>query len=198
MTFVTAVDLSRATSILYPGQVRGEYRAHGGFRFDNAGETGQIGVRAPMTATIFRAARYLEAGELQYLFFFVNACGIMHRLDHLREPSPALQSVVAMLPPAVEGDSRTIEVPPGMVVTAGSALASGVGMPGARNVFLDWGVYDLRAMNESSKNPAWLAEHPGEYSPFGICGFSLLTPGDAAIVFGLPASGGDRSSDYCR
>lgn len=198
MTFVTPVDLSKVTSILYPGQVRGEYRAHGGFRFDNAGETGQIAVRAPMTATIFRAARYLEGGELQYLFFFVNACGIMHRLDHLREPSPALQSVANMLPPAVEGDSRTIDVPAGMVVTAGSALASAVGMPGARNIFLDWGVYDLRAMNESSRDPAWLAQHPGEYSPFGICGFSHLQSGDAAMVFGLPASGGNRDSDYCR
>ena len=198
MTFVTPVDLSRVTSILYPGQVRGEYRAHGGFRFDSASETGQIAVRAPMTATIFRAARYLEGGELQYLFFFVHACGIMHRLDHLRDLSPALEAVANTLPPAIEGDSRTIEVPPGMFVTAGSVLASGVGMPRARNIFLDWGVYDLRAMNESSRDPAWLAQHPGEYSPFGVCGFSHLPSGDAAIVFGLPPSGGQRDSDYCR
>lgn len=198
MTFVTPVDLSRVTSIIYPGQVRGEYRAHGGFRFDSAGESGQIAVRAPMTATIFRASRYLERGELQYLFFFVNACGIMHRLDHLRDLSPALESLANLMPPAVEGDSRTIEAPPGMVVTAGAVLASAVGMPVARNVFLDWGVYDLRAMNESSRDPAWLAQHPGEFSPFGICGFSHLQMGDAARVFGLPASGGNRSSDYCR
>lgn len=104
-----------------------------------------------------------------------------------------------MLPPAVEGDSRTIDVPAGMVVTAGSALASAVGMPGARNIFLEWGVYDPRAMNESSRDPARLAQHPDEYSPFGICGFSHLPSGDAAVVFGLPpASGGNRGSDYCR
>jgi len=30
--------MSRVTSILYPGQVRGDYKAHGGFRFDQPGQ----------------------------------------------------------------------------------------------------------------------------------------------------------------
>ena len=32
------VDVHRATSILYPGQTRGEYKPHGGFRFDGGPE----------------------------------------------------------------------------------------------------------------------------------------------------------------
>jgi hypothetical protein len=199
LTFATPVDLSRVTSVIYPGQVRsGGYRAHGGFRFDASGATGEITIRAPMTASLFNATRYLEGGELQYMFFFVHACGIMHRFDHLRGLPPALQGVADTLPPAVEGDSRTTEVPPGMVFTAGSTLATTVGRPVARNIFIDWGVYDLRMMNESSRNPAWLAQHPGEFDPYGICWFDRLPAGDAGLVRSLPPSGGQRDSDYCR
>src|SRR3989338_2787942 len=42
------VDLSLATSVLYPGQYRGnDYKPHGGFRFDDQ-ETNEIKVIAPM------------------------------------------------------------------------------------------------------------------------------------------------------
>ena len=111
LTFTTPVDLSRVTSILYPGQSRGgDYKPHGGFRLDGPGETGVINVIAPMDATITRASRYLGIGELQYLFEFVNDCGIMYRFDHLLGLAPPLQQIVSMLPPATAGDSRDVRV----------------------------------------------------------------------------------------
>jgi hypothetical protein len=51
------------TSILYPGQSRGDdYKPHGGFRLDGPGETGVINIIAPMDAMIARASRYLAGG----------------------------------------------------------------------------------------------------------------------------------------
>jgi hypothetical protein len=91
LTFTTPVDLFGVTSILYPGQSRGgDYKPHGGGRLDGPGETGVINVVAPMDATITRASRYLGLGELQYLFEFVNDCGIMYRFDHLAGLAPSL------------------------------------------------------------------------------------------------------------
>ena len=201
LTFGTPVDLTRVTSILYPGQPRsGDYKPHGGFRLDGPGETGDITVVAPMATTVYRAARYLANGEVQYMFGFINACGILHRLDHLRNLSPRLQQIAASLPPAVEGDSRTTVVAAGQNVAAGETLATSVGVSSSANFFLDWGVYDLRARNEVSANPAWLAGHPGEFASYAICWFDHLSAGDAALVRSLPPADGRSGamSDYCR
>ncbi len=200
LTFTTPVDLSRVTSILYPGQSRGgDYKPHGGFRLDGPGETGVINVIAPMDATITRASRYLGVGELQYLFEFVNDCGIMYRFDHLLGLAPPLQQIVSMLPPATDGDSRTTDIPPGFTVRAGEVVATSVGFPVAGNFFFDWGVYDLRQRNTVGQSPAWQATHPGEFAAWAICWFDNLSPGDAGTVRSLPAGDGGSGpmSDYC-
>ena len=200
LTFTTPVDLFRVTSILYPGQSRGgDYKPHGGFRLDGPGETGVINVVAPMDATITRASRYLGLGELQYLFEFVNDCGIMYRFDHLAGLAPSLQQVVSILPPATAGDSRNTEVPPGFTVRAGEVVGTSVGFPVAANIFFDWGVYDLRQRNTPGQSPAFLATHPGEFAAWAICWFDNLSPGDAGRVRSLPASDGGSGpmSDYC-
>ena len=68
LTFATPVNLSRVTSILYPGQTRGGwYKPHGGFRFDAPGETGDITVVAPMVSTVYRASRGLDNGKIQWV-----------------------------------------------------------------------------------------------------------------------------------
>ncbi len=197
LTFITPINLARVTSVLYPGNIRsGDYRPHGGFRLDGPGETGAISVVAPMASTVYRAARYLVNGEVQHMFDFINACGILHRLDHLRDLSPRFQQIAASLPPAAEVDSRTTLVAPGQTVSAGETIATRVGFLSG-NVFVDWGVYDLRTQNESSANPSWLAQHPGEFAAYAICWFDNLSPGDSARVRSLPPSGGQGASDYC-
>ena len=200
LVFTTPIDVSRVTSVLYPGQIRGgDYKPHGGFRFDGPGETGEISVVAPMAGTVYRAARYLVNGEVQHMFDVLNACGVLHRFDHLRVLSPRFAQIAASLPPAVEGDSRTSLVAAGQAVAVGETLATRVGFS-AGNVFLDWGVYDLRARNEAGANPAWLAQHPGEFASYAICWFDNLVPAHAAIVRGLSAadSQSGATSDYCR
>src|SRR3990167_11130550 len=54
LEFESPVDASLVTSVLYPGQYRGEdggYRVHGGFRFDKQTST-QVDVRAPFDAYV--------------------------------------------------------------------------------------------------------------------------------------------------
>ena len=69
-------DLSLATSVLYPGQLRGnDYKAHGGLRFDNS-QSHEITVKIPMNAKLTSGSRYIEQGEIQYLLEFTTACGI--------------------------------------------------------------------------------------------------------------------------
>ena len=95
------------------------YKPHGGFRFDAPGETDDITVVAPMAAAIYRAARGLDNGDIQYMFDFINACGVLYRLSHLRDLSPRFRQIAASLPPAVEGDSRTSPVAAGQNVAVG-------------------------------------------------------------------------------
>lgn len=200
LTFTTPIDLFRVTSILYPGQRRGnDYKPHGGFRLDGPGETGVINIVAPMDAAITRASQYLGGGELTYLFEFVNDCGIMYRFDHLLGLSPRLQQVASILPPAREGDSRTTDVPPGFAVRAGDVVGTSIGFPVAGNIFVDWGVYDLRQRNTPGQSPAWQATHPGEFAAWAICWFENLSPGDAGLVRTLPAADGmsGSTSDLC-
>ena len=193
------MSLSRATSVLYPGQLRGgtSYKPHGGFRFDNNGQGTDVQIHAPLDAELFRASRYLEGGQVQYLFDFVNPCGIMYRFDHFLVPSSRLQAIANTLPGPSEGDSRTTNLAPGQIIRAGEILATEIGTPG--NVFYDWGVYDLRLMNAVSNDAAWLAEHSGEQAPYGTCWLEFLSDSDGAIVNALPPSDGvaGSTSDYC-
>jgi hypothetical protein len=200
LIFTTPVDLSRVTSILYPGQIRGNYyKAHGGFRLDKPGETGVINIVAPLDGTITRVAQYLSSGELQFMFNFVNDCGIMYRFDHLQGLSPLLQLVAKTLPPATEGDTFTTDAPPGLTVMAGETVGTSVGFPAASNFFFDWGVYDLRQRNTPGQDAAWRAAHPGDQAAWAICWLDHLSPSDAVRVRNLPAADSVRGSmsDYC-
>jgi len=194
------VDMTRVTSILYPGQVRGDYKAHGGFRFDLPGQTTAVEVRATMAGTLLRASRYLVSGEIQYTFDIVNDCGIMLRFGHLRDLPARFQAIADSLPAPIELDSRSTRVN-GVTVALGEVIGTGVGLrDSARNVFFDYGVYDLRQRNASSADPAWLAAHNNDTMPYGTCWFDLLSAGDAALVRSLPPADGvmGRTSDYCR
>lgn len=196
------VNLANVTSILYPGQVRGgDFKAHGGFRFDGAGQTTAVDVRATINARIHRGSRYLASGEVQYGFDFINDCGIMIRLGHLRELSPKLQAIADAFPPPVELDSRMTTVPGNQTVTPGELVATHTGVrDNGLNVFLDYGVYDLGQRNAASQNPAWLASHNNDTHPYGVCWFDWLSTADAAAVRALPSADGlmGKTSDYCR
>ena len=193
----TPVDLSTVTSILYPGQERGgNYKAHGGFGFDNATDN-LVTVKIPLDGKITRVARYRELGEVQYLFEFEGNCGVSFRFDHLRELTAKFEAVVSAFP--IKEDSRTDLVSPPVAVTVGEVIATEVGF--LNNVFVDFGVYDMRQKNEASKDPAWASAH-SEYpaDSYGICWLDSLPQADSLAVKALPSRDGSKNgqtSDYC-
>lgn len=197
----TPVDISKATSILYPGQTRGgNYKPHGGFRFDGL-KNSDVTVTAPYDAIVTQASRYIEQGETQYLFEFVNECGIAYRFDHLLTLSPKFQALADQLPEAKVDDSRTTRLEP-TAVAAGEIIATAVGFAKTSNVGVDFGVYDLRSTNEASKSAAYQTAHQSESSLtfFGTCWLTILPSADSAIALALPGGDGQagKQSDYCK
>jgi hypothetical protein len=197
--FAAPVDLSRATSVLYPGQTRGgNYKPHGGFRFDT-NTNNEVTVSAPLTGKIVNGSRYLVNGELQYTFDIIADCGIMYRLGHLLTLPAELMLLVEAFPPAQEGDSRTIPVDPPLEITRGDIIATAVGVEKETNVFVDWGVYDLRTKNTISKDAIWASQHPSDLEQHAVCWFDLLPKTDAARIRALPPADptSGSTSDYC-
>src|SRR3989344_6959525 len=195
------IDISQATSILYPGQLRGgDFKAHGGFRFDNQ-QNNSVTVSAPLDAELVYASRYIEMGELQYMLDFIAPCGYTYRFDHLLALDSKFQAVADKLPEAKESDSRTTSISPSVPVKAGETIATQIGMNKSRlNVFFDWGLYDMRTKNQSSKDTAWAAAHDFPNALHGVCWFDLLSAEDKAKVRALPASDSDsgKTSDFCK
>ncbi len=197
------VDVSLASGILYPGQYRGgDYKPHGGFRFDN-NQTNEVSVKAPINGYLVSASGYLEAGEVQYLLFFINDCGIMYKLDHLLTLAPKFAEIMGKIPTGEEGDSRTTNIDPKVFVAKGEIIATEVGFrssQGQKNIGIDFGLYDLRTTNQASKNQTYVGKHKGEeqFSFTALCWFDYLTQPSRTIVKNLSAiDQGGKKSDYC-
>lgn len=205
--FPLPVDITKSTSILYPGQVRGgDYKAHGGFRFDNSIPSDII-VTAPIDAKVIAGARYpANTGDLQYTFDFEHPCGIRYRFGHMLTLTPKFQAIADKFPLPTGLDSRTTQVYPPIEVKSGEIVATAVGMTkdgnskNGTNTFLDWGVYDYRQKNESSKNPAWAAGHTSDTYQYAVCWFDWISADDKAKVLALPSSDrqSGKTSDYCK
>src|SRR3989344_4918046 len=176
--FDLPIDIRRATSVLYPGQVRGgDYKAHGGFRFDGL-KNDEIQVIAPIDAVVIAGARYPVNDEVQYTFDFEHPCGIRYRLGHLLTLTPKFQDIAEKFPLPADLDSRTTQVYPSIEVKKGEHIATAVGLTqggpsiyNGINTFLDWGVYDYRQKNASSMDPAWAATHLSDTYQYGVCWF---------------------------
>ncbi len=207
LVFDFPIDIRKATSILYPGQIRGgDFKAHGGFRFDNS-RPDEITVTAPIDASVVVGARYPAFGEVQYTLEFEHPCGIRYRLGHLLTLAPKFQAIAEKFPLPETLDSRTTEVRPPVAVKKGEIIATavgltgkGVGGTGAANTFVDWGVYDYRQKNEASKDPAWAAAHTSPTYQYGVCWFDWISKENRAIVLSLPSSDGTSGtqSDFCK
>jgi len=192
-------DLTTATSILYPGQTRGnDYKPHGGVRFDT-NTTNEVSVHVPMSGDVVRGSRYLVDGEVQYMFDIITPCGLMVRLGHLRELSPTFAAIAQKFPAAVEGDSQTTRVDPPASVTAGDEVATKVGIIKGHNTFFDFGVYNVLVKNAASQNATYAATHDVTLAQHAICWFSLMSTTDKAIISKLPAADptSGKKSDYC-
>ncbi len=207
LILLSPVDINLVKGILYPGQERGgDYKPHGGFRFDNQ-TNNEVDVFAPMDGKLFKAARHLEYGEVQYSLYFINDCGMMYKLDHIRELTVKFKEILNNIPMGDEGDSRTTEIRPAIFVAKSEQVATKVGFenfPGGykdKNIFVDFGLYDLRKTNGVNYDSAFRGKHSNinEYGTQAVCWFDYLSSEDEAIVRSLPATGnGGKISDYCQ
>ena len=194
-------DLSKATGILYPGQTRGgNYKPHGGFRFDNSAND-SIDLVAPLDGFIVRGGHYIAEGEIQYTFDVFNNCGIMYRVGHLRTLPDSIQKLTTSWPPA-SADSRTESINPPVYVKQGDKLATAVGIISDQNTFFDLGVYDYRSQNQASQSTNYQNEHQEdkELSWHAVCWFDWLSTSNGSLIKGLPAGDptSSKSSDYCK
>lgn len=192
------VDVTKASGVLYPGQIRGgDYKPHGGFRFDTLSDN-SVNVYTPLDATLVEASRHLATGEMQYVLYFINDCGIMYKLDHLRNLTPKFEKIIDEVPIGGENDSRTTRISPPAPIKSGELVATKVGIESTRNVFMDFGVYDLRKKNgvNYTGRSLYNIEQFGQHA---ICWLDSLPAKDKAIVDSLPGADGEqgKKSDYC-
>ena len=201
LTIESPVDLLNVAGILYPGQTRNAYKPHGGFIFEGITNE-EVTVTAPMDAQLVSGSRYIEQGEVQYLLFFVNPCGIAYRFDHLLTLSKEMQLIANTLPEPKIDDSRTTRLISPVPIKTGDIIATAVGFKNNQNVSVDFGVYDLRNQNESAANPEFAAAHitEKEQAYYGVCWLDWLSAEQSSEAKKLP--GGDsfagKTSDYCK
>jgi len=194
------VDTRLVTAVSYPGQYRDQgYNANGNLTFDDS-NNGDISVYLPMNAKLTRLSSYIENGDQQYSLFFVNPCGLAVKFDHLLTLSDKYQKIVAQLRPNAAVNSVSVPVEPPIRAKAGELVATAVGVPSERNVSVDFGVYDLRAQNQISKNLSWTYYHQVFKSTewFGVCWFNMMPKDDAARINSILQADISDKSDYCQ
>lgn len=198
-------DLSKVTSVLYPGQTRGgNYKPHGGLRFDGVTDNA-VTVTAPIDGYVVRGTSFIAEGEIQYGFDIMNNCGVAYRIGHLREISADLQNIADTWPAPGAG-SASQRVDPPVFVKQGEVVATKVGILASKNTFFDWGVFDYRQPNEASKSSDYQAAHGegnGKDTAWNaVCWLQdgWLPSKDQGLLASLPA--GDptsgKNSDYCK
>jgi len=196
------VDVTKVNAILYPGQIRGgDFKPHGGLGIEGA-TTNDLEVRTVRNAYLYRGSRYIEQGETQYLFDFIDSCGVMFRFDHLLTLSPEFQKYADKLPAAQPDMSQTTVFNDYPDIKAGTLVGTKVGFTKNQNVFFDFGVYDLRQANAASKTDLYQTDQQRiqdkEQSFYALCWIDLLQGEAKSTVQALkPRNSAEATSDYC-
>jgi hypothetical protein len=83
-------------------------------------------------------------------------------------------------------------------VEQGEVVATSVGIAPS-NIFVDFGLYDVRTPNNAIPNPAWadLFANDKEFGHYGVCFFDYLPGNHGEMMRSLPTGKEGRTSDYC-
>lgn len=205
LEFPAPIDVTKATGIIAPGQIRGgDYKPHGGYRFDDTTDN-NIEVKAIMDGYITKASRYEDDWGTQSMVFYVNDCGIMVMHDHLLTLTPKLEKMFESIPVGKNADSRTTEINPRVYLEEGELIATSIGYEdfpeGAfgKNIFIDFGLYDLRKTNGVEYSREFRKNNPNinEYGTHAVCWIDSLEEPAKSISKKLPVTGNNNKSDYC-
>lgn len=193
----TPVDTAIVSGILYPGQVRGgNFKPHGGFKLDISDN--QAEVKAIYDGTVIEGTRYIEGGEVQYMFTIENDCGIAYRFDHLLELSPLFADIAKSLPEPKENDSRSTKISKAVQVKSGDVIATAIGFRKTGNYTFDLGVYDYRKLNDAAtKGTLTQNDLPDmRQAGYALCWLKMF---DGVDYTSFPAVDGSaqKSSTYC-
>lgn len=205
LTIASPVDVTKVDSRLMPGEMRGsDFKPHGGLAVSNAVDN-KLTVSAVRDGYLYRGARYLHEGkEVQYMFDFMDSCGVVYRLDHLATLTPEFQRYADLLPEAKPDDSRTEKFKEHPLIKKGTVIATEVGIKEGKNVFFDLGLYDLRRQNEASKTELYKTDQQRiqdkEQSFYALCWFDYVGGSDKSVLQALPTRNGQpaTASDYCK
>lgn len=198
LILTTPVDITKLAGILYPGQVRGpEFKVHGAFRFKEGFAHDSV-VRVPFDAYVKRGHHFISNGEDQYAFEFQSPCGIAYHFGHLRVLSPKFAEIIANLPPPDENSQYASLLKP-IKVTIGEVVATEVGYANDLNVFVDWGVRDLRQKNSVTLRSEW-SQFSDQLDQYAICWLDYIPPDDSETLRALHSTGDHEwgnKSDFC-
>lgn len=203
LTIQSPVDVNKVNSVLLPGQVRGtDFKPHGGLATDMQPNNDMI-VSTVRDGYLYRGARYISFGEVQYMFDFIDPCGVMFRLDHLGTLTSEFQKYANKMPEPQPEDSRTTTFNDHRIIPKGTVVATSIGIKKEVNSFFDFGLYDLRKQNAASKTELYKTDQlridDKEQSFYALCWFNNLPEPDKTKILSYPERDGSHTgkSDYC-
>jgi hypothetical protein len=201
ISLIPPVDFTKVSSLLFPGQIRGnDFKGHGGFRFDGLKDN-NVNVVMPIDAKLIRGSMYEESGEVQYMLDFISNCGVMIKFDHLLTLSPTLDKIVkSEIKLGKDGDSRTTNFKTQTTFNAGELIATQIGHVKPFNPGMDFGVYDLKSQNLASKRSDFIEKYKSksETAFFGVCWLDYFSSEENALLKSLPiVSVEGKESEYC-
>ena len=201
---VFPVDINNVTQFARPGRLGtgnyddAVYIAHSALRTDNSSHADQP-IKFPAKGfSLASAAQRFESRYsdlVQIKLEFIHPCGLQVRLDHLNSLTGRWSEILRDLPLNEDSNSRITFFPQGVhLVGEGELLSYGIGHP--TNVYLDFGVYDLRSKNNIHE---YIANEWPDYvgqGDYGICWAGFFGDEIESALHALPA-GANPDSDYC-
>ena len=201
ISLIPPVDFTKVTTLLLPGQIRGNaFKAHGGFRFDGL-QNNNLDVVMPIDSKLIRGSMYEENGEIQYMLDFISDCGVMVKFDHILKLSPKLEDIVKNeLILGKDGDSRTTNFKTQIYFNSGELIALQVGHKNPLNIALDFGIYDLNTQNLASKNIVFNEKYfsNSETAFYGVCWLNYFSTEENMLLKSIKTDSVEGNvSDYC-
>ena len=114
------------------------------------------------------------------------------------EVPPKVAEALKDVPLGAEGDSRTSFLNPPQWFDKGDVVGTAVGILPS-NIFVDFGLYDVRQPNNATPDPAWadLFANDKQFGHYGVCFFGYLPGTNGQTMRSLPTGKEGKTSDYC-